>query len=69
MACVWTFVVLDFFSGGPSGPCYMCVTVLDRINSVLLLGCKGYDCPPFSAKTCTHRNLEGHVEFGYLLVA
>jgi len=30
---------------------------------------KGYDFPPFSDKTCTHRNLEGHVEFSDLLVA
>ena len=40
-----------------------------RIGRCFLLGQKGYDCPPFSAKTCTHRNLEGHVEFGDLLVA
>ena len=38
-------------------------------NGVLLLIWKGYDCPSFSAKTCTHRNLEGHMEFGDLLVA
>jgi len=30
---------------------------------------KGCEYPPFSAKSCTHRNLEGHVEFGDLLVA
>ena len=36
MACVWAFVVLDFFSGGPSDPCYVCVTVLDRIASCSL---------------------------------
>ena len=36
---------------------------------VLLLSWKGYDCPSFLANTCTHRNLEGHVEFGDLLVA
>ena len=36
MACFWAFVVLDFFSGGPSGPCYVRVTVLDRIASCSL---------------------------------
>ena len=36
MACVWAFVVLDFFSCGPSDPCYVRVMVLDRIASCSL---------------------------------
>ena len=48
-------------------PFYPCVATSDR--SVFVLRYKGCDCPPFSAKSCTHRNLEGHVEFGDLLVA
>ena len=38
-----------------------------------MIGCrlapliKGYDYPLFLAKTCTHRNLEGHVELSDLL--
>ena len=38
-------------------------------DDVLLLSWKGYDCHLFPAKTFTHRNLEGHVEFGDLFVA
>ena len=38
-------------------------------DSFLLFSWKGYDYPSFPAKTCTHRNLEGHMEFGDLLVA
>ena len=45
---------------------YPCVAMSDR--SVFAPRCKGCDCPPFLAKSCTHRNLEGHVEFGDLLV-
>jgi len=39
------------------------------IGRYLLLGQKEYDCTLFSSKTCTHRNLEGHMKFGNLLVA
>ena len=39
------------------------------LDGVLLLGWKGYDCISFPAKSCSHRNLEGHVEFSDLLVA
>ena len=60
---------LGFFPAGfllwwPFGPC---VATSDR--SVFDPRYKGCDCPPFSAKSCTHRNLDGHVEFGDLLVA
>ena len=55
--------LLDFFSGG------LLVHVWRHlIGRCLLLGTKGCDCPLFLAKSCTHRNLEGHVEFGDLLV-
>ena len=63
---------------GPTGQWFMawillwwpfrpCVATFDR--SVFAPWYKGCDCPSFSAKSCTHRNLEGHVEFGDLLVA
>ena len=60
---------LGFFPAGfllwwPFGPC---VATSDR--SVFAPWYKGCDCPSFSAKSYTHRNLEGHVEFGDLLVA
>ena len=62
---VWLGLVLaGFLLWWPLGPC---VATSDR--SVFAPSPKGYDCPQFSAKTCTHRNLEGHVEFGDLLVA
>ena len=48
-------------------PFYPCVATSDRL--VFAPRYKGCDCPPFSIKSCTHRNLEGHVEFGNLLVA
>ena len=67
MVEVWAFVMLNFFSGGPFDPCEACVTVFARSTSCSLAK-KGYDCPSFPAKTYTHRNLEGHVEFGNLLV-
>ena len=62
---VWLgFVSARFLLWWPFGPC---VATSDR--SVFASRYKGCDCPPFSAKSCTHRNLEGHVEFGDLLVA
>ena len=64
MVLVWALVMLNFFSGGLLIHVWWCL-----IGRCLLLCQKGYDCPPFSVKTCTHRNLEGHVEFGDLLVA
>ena len=55
--------LLDFFSGG------IFIHVWRRlVGRCLLLGTKGCDCPLFLAKSYTHRNLEGHVEFGDLLV-
>jgi len=65
--CVSVFVLSVPFSGGPSNPCDARVAVW--LDGVLLLRWNGYDCPSFLAKTCTHRILEGHVEFGDLLAA
>ena len=67
MGCVLASVTLVFFSGGPSNPCNAGVAISDW--SVFAPWPKRYDFPPFLVKTCTHRNLEGHVEFGDLLVA
>ena len=68
MVDVWAFVMLDFFSSAPCNPCDTRVSAFDWTVSCSLAE-KGYDCPSFPAKFCTHRNLEGHVEFGDLLVA
>ena len=62
---VWLgFVSAGFLLWWLFGPC---VATSDR--SVFAPRYKGCDCPPFLAKSCTHRNLEGHVEFGDLLVS
>ena len=45
---------------------YAPVAVSDWTTSCSLAK-KGYDCPSFPVRTCTHRNPEGHVEFGDLL--
>ena len=77
LGCSWGPLV----NGRSLGPCYVefllwwafrsmwssCDGVWS--DSVLLFSWKGYDCPSFPAKTYTHRNLEGHVEFSDLLVA
>ena len=56
--------LLDFFSSG------LLVHVWRRlIGRCLLLGTNGVIALHFSAKSYTHRNLEGQVEFGDLLVA
>ena len=67
MVEVWALVQLSFFSGEPFDPCEARVAISDW--SVFAPWPKKYDCPPFLVKTCTHRNLEGHVEFGDLLLA
>ena len=64
LVCGSALFLLNFCSGG-----LLIHVWCGLINRCLLLSQKGCDCPPFSAKSCTHRNLEGHVEFGYLLVA
>ena len=67
MVEVWALVMLDFFFGGPSNPCDTRVSAFDWTVSCSLAE-KGYDCPSFPANSSTHRNLEGHVKFGDLLV-
>ena len=54
------------FTSGPSNPCDDCVATRDWM-ALLLLGSKGVITLLFSPETCTHKILQGHVEFGDLL--
>ena len=67
--CVVSWLLSRWFSSLVGLPIHVMPAWWYLIGRCFLLGQKGYDCPPFSAKICTHRNLEGHVKFGDLLVA
>ena len=60
------FLTSIFFAGGPSNPCVAYVATRDW-SALLLLGSKGVIALHFQPKTCTHKILQVHMEFGDLL--